>query len=111
MHKLRAAMVRTNRDQIGAQSPLEMDIAFVGGKRKGGVQRKTDKAPMIIAVEIRVKEVRDPGTNKIVQRALAGRMRLRTRPWSTSSPKTVSPPGAVIRDVEKLNLRWPTQNC
>ena len=77
MHKLRAAMVRPDRDPIGAQWPLEMDIAFVGGKHKGGVQGKTDKAPMIIAVEIRGKEVRDPGTNKIVQRALAGRMRLR----------------------------------
>jgi hypothetical protein len=80
MHKLRAAMVRPDRDPIGAQWPLEMDIAFVGGKHKGGVQGKTEKAPVIIAVEIRRKEVRDPGTNKIVQRALAGRMRLRKLP-------------------------------
>ncbi len=41
MHKLRAAMVRPNRDQIGAEWPLEMDIAFVGGKHKSGVQGKT----------------------------------------------------------------------
>lgn len=76
MHKLRAAMVRPNQDKIGAEWPIEMDIAFVGGKHKGR-QGKTDKAPVIIAVEVRRQEVRDSKTNKIVGRGLAGRMRLR----------------------------------
>lgn len=77
LHKLRATMVRPDRDLIGAGWPLEMDITFLGGKHKGGVQGKTHKSPVIIAVEIRRKEVRDPQTNKIVKRAIAGRMRLR----------------------------------
>ena len=77
MHKLRSAMVRPDRDQIGGDWPLEMDIAFVGGKHKGGVQGKTDKAPVVIAVEVRRKEVRDPHTGKVRKRALAGRMWLR----------------------------------
>lgn len=101
MHKLRAAMVRPDRDQIGAQWPLEMDIAFVGGKHKDGVQGKTDKAPVIIAVEIRRKEVRDPRTNKIVQRALAGRLRLRKLPNKSAASvdkftQDCIAPGAVI---------------
>jgi hypothetical protein len=40
-HKLGAAMVQPDRDQIGAQWPLEQDIAVVGGKQKGAVQGKT----------------------------------------------------------------------
>jgi hypothetical protein len=101
LHKLRATMVRPDRDRIGAQWPLEMDIAFVGGKHKGGVQGKTDKAPVIIAVEIRRREVRDPGTNTITERALAGRLRLRKLPNKTAAAvdKFVQDgiaPGAII---------------
>lgn len=76
IHKLRAVMVRPNRDKIGAEWPVEMDIIFVGGKHKSGVQGKTDKAHVIIAVEIRRREIRDPRTRKIIQRGLAGRIRL-----------------------------------
>ncbi len=78
-----------------------MDIAFFGGKHKGGVQGKTDKAPVIIAVEIRRKEVRDPGTKKIVQRALAGRLQLRKLPSKSAASvdkftQDCIAPGAVI---------------
>lgn len=76
LHKLRAAMVRPNRDKIGAECPLEMDIVFVGGKHKGGVQGKTDQVPVIIAVEIQRKEVRDQKNGKLIKRGLAGRIRL-----------------------------------
>jgi hypothetical protein len=101
LHKLRAAMVRPDRDRIGTQWPLEMDITFVGGKHKGGVQGKTDKTPVIIAVEIRRREVRDPETHKITRRALAGRMRLRKLPnkSAVAVDKFVQDciaPGAVI---------------
>lgn len=76
LHKLRDAMVRPGRDKIGVEWPLEMDIVFVGGKHKSGIQGKTEKAPVIIAVEIRRREVRNPKTGKITKRALAGRVRL-----------------------------------
>ena len=49
LHKLRATMVRPDRDKIGAEWPLELDIVFVGGKHRSGVQGKTDQAPVIIA--------------------------------------------------------------
>lgn len=80
LHKLRAAMVRPNRDKIGAEWPLELDIVFVGGKTRSGVQGKTDQTPVIIAVEIRRRELRSPKTNKVIKRALAGRMRLQSLP-------------------------------
>lgn len=80
LHKLRAVMVRPGRDKIGAEWPIEWDIVFVGGKHKSGVQGKTDKAPVIIAVEIRRREVRDSKTDKVIKRALAGRIRLQVLP-------------------------------
>jgi hypothetical protein len=53
LHKLRAIMVRPDRDKIGTNWPIELDIVFIGGKHKGGMQEKTDQTPVIIAVEIR----------------------------------------------------------
>jgi hypothetical protein len=103
-------MVRPDRDQIGAQWPVEMDIAFVGGKHKGGVHGKTEKAPVVIAVEIRRKEVQDPATNKSVQRALAGRMRLRQLPNKSAASvdkfaKDCIAPAAVITTDD--GPEWP----
>jgi hypothetical protein len=76
LHKLRATMIRPDRDKIGAEWPVELDITFVGGKHRGGVQGKTDQTPVIIAVEIRHREYRNPKTNKLIKRTLAGRSRL-----------------------------------
>ena len=80
LHKLRAAMVRPSLDKIGIEWPLELDVVFIGGKHKNGVQGKTEKIPVIIAVEIRRQEVRDPKSNKVIKRALAGRVRLQELP-------------------------------
>lgn len=76
LHKLRAEMVRPGRDKIGEEWPLELDIVFVGGKTRSGVQGRTDQVPVIIAVEIRRREVRNHKTNKISKRGLAGRIRM-----------------------------------
>ena len=35
LHKLRAGMVRANRDRIGADWPVEVDETLVGGRTKG----------------------------------------------------------------------------
>lgn len=77
LHKLRAAMVRPDRDPIGTQWPVEMDITFVGGKHKGAGPGNTAKVPVIVAVEVRQREVRDPQSGRVVKRALAGRVRMR----------------------------------
>lgn len=72
MHKLRSAMVRPDQDKIGAEWPLELDIAFVGGKHKGGRQGLTKQTPVIIAVEIRTAE--KPGKDGNLK-TYAGRIR------------------------------------
>ena len=101
LHKLRAVMVRPGRDKIGTELPLELDIVFVGGKTKSGVQGKTEQVPVIIAVEIRRREVRDLKTNKVIKRALAGRIRLQKLPDKSAAAvdkfvKDCIAPGAVI---------------
>lgn len=84
LHKLRGTMVRPNRDKIGNEWPLELDIVYVGGKTKSGVSGKTNQVPVVIAVELRRREMRDPNTNKVTQRALAGRIRLQKLPNKTA---------------------------
>ena len=84
LHKLRGTMVRPNRDKIGNEWPLELDIVYVGGKTKSGVSGKTNQVPVFIAVELRRREMRDPNTNKVTQRALAGRIRLQKLPNKTA---------------------------
>jgi ISXO2-like transposase domain/Transposase zinc-ribbon domain len=80
LHKLRSSMVRPNRDKIGEEWPLELDVVYVGGRTKSGISGKTSQTPVIIAVEVRQREIRDPITKKIKQRAQAGRIRLQKLP-------------------------------
>lgn len=101
LHKLRDMMVRPDRDKIGAEWPLELDVVFVGGKTKSGIQGKTKQTPVVIAVEIRRREVRNQSTNKILKHALAGRIRLQTLPDRTAFSvlqfaKNCIAPGATI---------------
>ena len=84
LHKHRGTMVRPNRDKIGNKWPLELDIVYVGGKTKSGVSGKANQAPVVIAVELRRKKMRYPNTNKVTQRALTGRIRLRKLPNKTA---------------------------
>jgi len=104
LHKLRSAMVRPHRDKIGDAWPVELDIVFVGGKTKGGGQGKTDQVPVMIAVEIRRREVRDPKANTVMKRALAGRIRLQKLPdksaasVDTFAKDCLAPRAAIVSD-------------
>lgn len=112
LHKLRGAMVRPSRDKIGAEWPLELDIVFIGGRTRSGIQGKTNQVPVIIAVEIRRREVRDPRTKKVSKRALAGRIRLQKLPDKTAVSvdqfvqNCIAPGAAIISDdgTEFTNL-------
>lgn len=85
LDKLRTAMERPDRDPIGASWPIEMDITLVGGRNKGGGNRKTTKVAVVIAVEVRRKELRNPQTGELVNHAVAGRVRLRLLPNKTAT--------------------------
>ncbi len=52
LHKLRAAMVRPERDPIGQKFSVEVDETFVGGATQGKGRGTTDKVLVVGAVEI-----------------------------------------------------------
>jgi len=104
LHKLRSAMVRPNRDKIGEEWPLELDLVYVGGKTKSGISGKTSQTPVIIAVEVRQREIRDPVTKKIKQRAQAGRIRLQKLPNKAAAgvnqfaQNCIAPGASIVSD-------------
>jgi hypothetical protein len=82
LHKLRAGMVRPERDAIGGEYPVEVDECFIGGVH--------NKAVVIGAVEVRLrkdaenraakyKQAHDGGV-PLKQLVYAGRLRLRVIP-------------------------------
>lgn len=75
LHKLRAGMVRPNRDRIGADWPVEVDETFVGGRTKGEGRGVHHKATVAGAVEVRPRPL-GAGGKKPKRATYAGRLRL-----------------------------------
>ena len=73
LHKLRAGMVRPDKDQIGDEFPVEVDEAFVGGKTIGKGRGVTDAPLVIAAVEVRTRVNEKTGRRGVY----AGRLRLK----------------------------------
>jgi len=90
LHKLRAGMVRPDRDAIGGQYPVEVDETLVGGRTRGEGRGVHHKATVVGAVEVRLRRdgkaraaegTRDHIDGKSLKRAVyAGRLRLRLVP-------------------------------
>ena len=78
LHKLRAGMVRPDRDAIGGEYVVEVDEALVGGRTRGEGAGVHHKAIVIGAVEVRVKRSAAANDNAPKRnRIYAGRLRLR----------------------------------
>ena len=79
LHKLRASLVRPERDAIGDQYPVEVDETLVGGRTTGEGRGVHHKATVVGAIEVRV---RAPGAQGKKHRRMvyAGRLRLRLVP-------------------------------
>lgn len=73
LHKLRAGMVRPDKDRIGDEFPVEVDESFVGGRTKGKGRGNTDAPLVIAAVEVRTRVSERSGRRSVY----AGRLRLR----------------------------------
>jgi hypothetical protein len=84
LHKLRAAMVRPERDRIGGRWPVEIDETLVGGRTRGEGRGVHHKTLVVGAVEIRRgKKFRGtPHSLAVPKRGqtYAGRLRLRVIP-------------------------------
>lgn len=68
LHKLRAGMLRPNRDRIGADWPVEVDETLVGGRTKGEGRGVHHKATVAGAIEVRLRALHANG--KRPQRAV-----------------------------------------
>jgi len=101
LHKLRAGMVRPERDAIDAQYPIEVDETFVGGRTKGEGCGVHHKAIVVGAVEVRSWAL-DADGKKPKKALYAGRLRLRLAPNRSAKTLTRFVPenvvkGAVVR--------------
>lgn len=96
LHKLRAGMVRPERDAIGSQYPVEVDETLVGGRTKGEGRGIHHKATVVGAVEVRPRPERTEGKNS-KRRVYAGRLRLRLAPGRGAKALT----GFVQENVTK----------
>ncbi len=85
LHKLRAGMVRPERDTIGGKHPVEVDECYIGGKTRGEGRGVHHKTCVVGAVEVRSRSLEGAIKNE-VKKALgqkgkrsvyAGRLRLR----------------------------------
>ena len=87
LHKLRAGMVRPERDQIGGEHPVEVDECLIGGATRGEGRGVHHKATVVGAVEVRLRKDSEHRAAKYRQNheggvplkklVYAGRLRLR----------------------------------
>ena len=100
-HKLRAAMVRPERERIGSNGHVEVDETFVGGRTHGEGRGVTRKVLVAAAVEVRVlAKPHRKGERKFY----AGRLRLarvadRGKPALEAFVKaSVEPSSTIVSD-------------
>jgi hypothetical protein len=87
LHKLRAGMVRPERDAIGGEHAVEVDECLVGGATRGEGRGVHHKATVVGAVEVRIRKDAEDRTARYRQKhdkgiplkklVYAGRLRLR----------------------------------
>jgi len=113
LHKLRAGMVRPDRDQIGGQWPVEVDETYLGGRTRGEGKGVHHKAFVIGAVEVHRRkdgDARAAAGKPVKRQQYAGRLRLTIVP----DRGAVGLCGFVGRNVEHGSLvrtdGWPSYN-
>lgn len=84
LHKLRAGMVRPERDRIGGEWPVEIDETYIGGKVHAEHKHTSAMAVVVGAVEIRHGKDVSRREQKMARprkgKTYAGRLRLRVVP-------------------------------
>jgi transposase-like protein len=101
LHKLRAGLVRPERDIIGDLHPVEVDETLVGGRTKGEGRGVHHKATVVGAIEVRTRTPVADG-KKAKRKVYAGRLRLRLVPGRGAKELTefvqeTVAKGAVVR--------------
>jgi hypothetical protein len=97
LHKLRAGMVRPERDSIGAQYPVEVDETLVGGRTKGegcGVHHKA----IVVGAGVVRPRVLDADGQKHKKALYAGKLRLRLAPNRSAKALTGIVQETVVKE-------------
>ena len=104
LHKLRAGMVRPDRDRIGGEvsEHVEVDETWVGGRTRGEGKGTHHQTLVTAAVEVRTRKAKeyagDPHSKALPRRGgrYAGRLRIAVTPNRTAKSLT----GFVLDSVE-----------
>lgn len=73
LHKMRAGMVRPNRDTIGGEHPVEIDETLIGGKTRGEGKGVHHKAMVLGFVEVCNRKPSEARRAKILEAEQHGR--------------------------------------
>jgi hypothetical protein len=126
LHKLRAGMVRPDRDRIGGKYPIELDETWVGGRTRGEGKGRHHKTLVIGAVEVRKRDGSEPvddAQSKAKPRRggrYAGRLRLAVIPnrkaatlihWTRENIERPSKITTVSRSQSGRIRRSPRSTC
>jgi ISXO2-like transposase domain/Transposase zinc-ribbon domain len=118
LHKLRAGMVRPNRDKIGEKWPVEVDECYIGGATRGEGKGVHHKTLVVGAVEICIKKPsEDPPEKKRRKKKsptrrdiYAGRLRLQVVPDRRMDVLTGFVKGNVAPKARILSDGWQGYN-
>ena len=120
LHKLRAGMVRPERDRIGSDHPVEVDECYVGGKTRGEGRGVHHKVMVIGAVEVRTRMDADERTAKwknahqggipVKKLVYAGRLRLQVIPDRSADSLTSFVGKNVASSATILSDGWDGYN-
>lgn len=112
LHKLRAGMVRPDRDTIGGEHVVEVDECYVGGRTRGEGRGVHHGVTVVGAVEVRTRKDADARAAKwresheggVPSKKLvyAGRLRLQVVSDMPSKLDMLTDPGLSGRSAEKL---------
>jgi hypothetical protein len=99
LHKLRAGMVRPEREPIGGEHVVEVDECYVGGETRGEGRGVHHQATVVGAVEVRE---RAPDGKKHKRNVYAGRLRLKVVSQQPTAEDIEVEPGLSGRSQEVL---------
>jgi hypothetical protein len=105
LHKLRAGMVRPERDAIGAEHPVEIDECLVGGETRGEGRGVHHKSIVVGAVEVRSRWD-DAKSHR--RKVYAGRLRLRVVPDRSADALTGFVKDNVAHGAVIRTDGWPS---
>ena len=109
LHRLRAGMVRPDRDPIGKDGLVEVDETLVGGRTQGEGRGVHHKVVVAGAIEVRTRKTRADGKEPS-RPVYAGRLRLCHVPNRGAKALSGFVKGNVVKGAEVRSDGWKGYN-